>query len=68
MHIFMPDPKDAWPDDEAYPNRVLAKQIAFFGPFPPNYFDFLPKEDARWEIIGDGMIAGFARSPTSLRG
>ncbi|KAF8864050.1 kinase-like protein [Acephala macrosclerotiorum] len=52
-HIFKPDPKDAGPDDEAYPNHVLVKQTAFFGPFPLSYFDFLPKEDERWEFIGD---------------
>jgi len=52
-HIFKPDPRDAGPDDEAYPNHVLVKQIAFFGPVPLSYFDFLPKEDERWEFIGD---------------
>lgn len=52
-HIFKPDPEDAGPDDEAYPTHVLVKQIAFFGPFPVSYFDILPKEDERWEFIGD---------------
>ncbi|KAL5328463.1 hypothetical protein ACEPPN_001962 [Leptodophora sp. 'Broadleaf-Isolate-01'] len=52
-HIFKPDPKDAEPDDEVYPNHVLVKQIAYFGPLPLSYFDFLPKEDERWEFIGD---------------
>ncbi|PVH82014.1 putative serine/threonine protein kinase [Cadophora sp. DSE1049] len=55
-HIFKPDPKDAGPDDEAYPSHVLVKQIAFFGPFPLSYFDFLPKEDERWEFIGDATL------------
>jgi len=52
-HIFKPDPKDAEPDDESYPNHVLVKQIAYFGPFPLSYFDILPEEDERWEFIGD---------------
>jgi casein kinase II subunit alpha len=52
-HIFKPDPMDAGPDDEAYPSHVLVKQIAFFGPFPLSYFDFLPNEDERWDFIGD---------------
>ncbi|TVY34706.1 hypothetical protein LSUB1_G005774 [Lachnellula subtilissima] len=52
-HIFKPDPKDAQPDDEAYPNHVLVKQIAFFGPFPLTYSDLLPQEDGRWEFVGD---------------
>ncbi|KAH8765792.1 putative serine/threonine protein kinase [Hyaloscypha finlandica] len=52
-HIFKPDPKDAGPDDDAYPNHVLVKQIEVFGPFPLSYFDFLPQEDERWEFIGD---------------
>ncbi|TVY78112.1 Serine/threonine-protein kinase US3-like protein [Lachnellula suecica] len=52
-HIFKPDPEDAGTDDEAYPNHILVKQIAFFGPFPLSYFDFLPEEDERWEFIGD---------------
>ncbi|KAL2064097.1 hypothetical protein VTL71DRAFT_4591 [Oculimacula yallundae] len=52
-HIFKPDPEDAGPDDETYPNHVLVKQIAFVGPFPLSYFDILPKEDERWEFIGD---------------
>lgn len=29
------------------------KQIAFFGPFPLTYFEILPKDDQRWEFIGD---------------
>ncbi|CZT40874.1 related to serine/threonine protein kinase [Rhynchosporium secalis] len=52
-HIFKPNPKDAEPDDELYPNHVLAKQIAFFGPIPLSYFAFLPEDDERWEFIGD---------------
>ncbi|KAG4434852.1 hypothetical protein IFR05_009646 [Cadophora sp. M221] len=52
-HIFKPDPKDAGPDDESYPNHVLVKQIAYFGPLPLSYFDFLPQDDERWEFIGD---------------
>lgn len=52
-HIFKPDPKDADPDDETYPNHVLIKQISYFGPVPLTYFDFLPKDDERWEFIGD---------------
>ncbi|CZS95508.1 uncharacterized protein RAG0_05118 [Rhynchosporium agropyri] len=52
-HIFKPDPKDAEPDDELYPNHVLAKQIAFFGPILLSYFAFLPEDDERWEFIGD---------------
>ncbi|KAH7348527.1 kinase-like domain-containing protein [Rhexocercosporidium sp. MPI-PUGE-AT-0058] len=47
------DLEDAGPDDESYPNHVQVKQIGFFGPFPLSYFDFLPKEDERWECIGD---------------
>lgn len=49
----MPDPKDAGLDDDTYPNHILVKQIAFFGPVPLSYFDSLPKEDERWEILGD---------------
>jgi len=49
----MPGPKDAGPDDEAYPNHVVVKRIDFFGPVPLSYSDFLPKGEARWEIIGD---------------
>jgi casein kinase II subunit alpha len=52
-HIFKPDPKDAEPDDDAYPNHILVKQIAYFGPFPRSYFDILPEDDERWEYIGD---------------
>ncbi|CZS99067.1 uncharacterized protein RCO7_00432 [Rhynchosporium graminicola] len=52
-YIFKPDPKDAELDDELYPNHVLAKQIAFFGPIPLSYFAFLPEDDERWEFIGD---------------
>ena len=32
---------------------MLVKQIAYFGPFPVSYFDILPKDDERWEFIGD---------------
>jgi casein kinase II subunit alpha len=46
-HIFKPDPKDAEPDDDAYPNHVLVKKIAYFGPFPLSYFDILPENDER---------------------
>lgn len=52
-HVFKPDPKDAELDDDAYPNHVLVKQIAYFGPFPLSYFDILPEDDERWEYIGD---------------
>ncbi|KAK0128745.1 hypothetical protein ONS95_000700 [Cadophora gregata] len=52
-HIFKPDPKDAGPDDESYPNHVLVKQIAYFGPIPLSYFEFIPDGDERWEFIGD---------------
>ncbi|EPE26520.1 Protein kinase-like (PK-like) [Glarea lozoyensis ATCC 20868] len=52
-HIFKPDPKDAKPDDPTYPNHVFVKQIAYFGPFPLSYFDILPEDDERWEMVGD---------------
>ncbi|KAH8820339.1 kinase-like domain-containing protein [Xylogone sp. PMI_703] len=52
-HIFKPDPRDAGPDDETYPNHVFIKQIAYFGPFPSSYFDFLPQDDEAWEWIVD---------------
>jgi casein kinase II subunit alpha len=52
-HIFKPDPKDAEPDDDAYPNHVLVKQIAYFGSVPLSYFNIPPEDDERWEYIGD---------------
>ncbi|RFU34332.1 hypothetical protein B7463_g2008, partial [Scytalidium lignicola] len=52
-HIFKPDPKDAGPDDESYPNHVLVKEIAYFGPVPSSYSEFLPKDSETWELLGD---------------
>jgi casein kinase II subunit alpha len=52
-HIFKPDPKDAEPDDLTYPNHVFVEQIAYFGPFPLSYFEILPEDDERWEMVGD---------------
>lgn len=36
-----------------YPNHVLIKQIAHFGPVPFSYYDFLPKGDEKWEVLAD---------------